>query len=253
MFDLGRQTPKEARRRRRRDWSSSLREKQRREKQRTEQDKLSRGEMGAGWHAGLKTYKQHVFESQMEHETAELKKRLRDSGIPVKMYFKTKPSDNAETAASPLACGHGAAGEDFSEDVDATGRADLIDDPRLQTGEDRYEHKKVVNDAITEWTLQHTKEDVMEIIASAKVPCGAVFNTLELLNDSDLHDRGMMTKIDHPVRGEVTVSGWPVNMSDSHVPITTSPLHGGDNEAIYGDWLGISPEDVKAMRENGVI
>ena len=127
MFDLGRQTPKEARRRRRRDWSSSLREKQRREKQRTEQDKLSRGEMGAGWHAGLKTYKQHVFESQMEHETAELKKRLRDSGIPVKMYFKTKPSDNAETAASPLACGHGAAGEDFSEDVDATGRADLID------------------------------------------------------------------------------------------------------------------------------
>jgi len=133
------------------------------------------------------------------------------------------------------------------------GRADLIDDPRLQTGEDRYEHKKVVNDAITEWTLQHTKEDVMEIIASAKVPCGAVFNTLELLNDSDLHDRGMMTKIDHPVRGEVTVSGWPVNMSDSHVPITTSPLHGGDNEAIYGDWLGISPEDVKVMRENGVI
>jgi hypothetical protein len=122
MFDLGRQTPKEARRRRRRDWSSSLREKQRRE-----QDKLSRGEMGAGWHAGLKTYKQHVFESQMEHETAELKKRLRDSGIPVKMYFKTKPSDNAEATASPLPCGHGAAGEDFSEDVDATGRADLID------------------------------------------------------------------------------------------------------------------------------
>ncbi len=101
--------------------------------------------------------------------------------------------------------------------------------------------------------MQHTKEEVMEIVAGAKVPCGAVYNTYELLNDPDLHERGMMTKIDHPVRGEVTVSGWPVNMSESHVPIKSSPLHGADNEAIYGEWLGIPADEVKAMRENGVI
>ncbi len=89
--------------------------------------------------------------------------------------------------------------------------------------------------------------------AEAKVPCGAVFNTQELMHDTDLHARGVMTKVDHPQRGEVIVSGWPLNMSDSKVPIKSSPLHGEHNEDIYGDWLGYSAEEVKAMRERDVI
>jgi len=55
------------------------------------------------------------------------------------------------------------------------------------------------------------------------------------------------------VRGEVTVSGWPLKMSDSHVPVQSSPLHGADNEAIYGDWLGFSADEVKDMRDREVI
>ena len=61
------------------------------------------------------------------------------------------------------------------------GRADMIDDPKLQTPGDRYEARDQVNGAITEWTMQHTKEEVMAAIAGAGVPCGAVFNTLELI------------------------------------------------------------------------
>ena len=93
----------------------------------------------------------------------------------------------------------------------------------------------------------------MQTIAGAGVPCGAVFNTLELLHDPDLHARGIMTKIDHPQRGEVNVTGWPLKMSDSHVPVQSSPLLGADNEAIYGGWLGYSTDDVKDMRERKVI
>ena len=133
------------------------------------------------------------------------------------------------------------------------GREDLFDDPRLQNGDDRYKHKEVVNEAITQWTMQHAKEDVMTIIAEARVPCGAVFNTKELLNDADFLDRGMMLKIDHPERGEVTVPGWPLNMSDTKVPIKSAPLHGSGNESIYGDWLGCTPQEVADMRAKAVI
>ena len=132
------------------------------------------------------------------------------------------------------------------------GREDLIDDPRLQNPNDRYAARELVDGAITEWTMQHTKEEVMEAIAGAKVPCGAVFNTLELMNDEDLLKRGMMAKIDHPQRGEVTVSGWPLRMSDSHVPVKSSPLLGADNETVYGD-IGFSADEVKEMRERKVI
>ena len=133
------------------------------------------------------------------------------------------------------------------------GREDLAADPRLQDGTARWEHKALVDEAITAWTMQYTKEEVMEIVAEAKVPCGAVYNTKELMHDKDLHARGVMTTIDHPQRGEVIVSGWPLNMSDSKVPVKSSPLHGEHNEDIYGSWLGLSADDVKAMKERDAI
>ena len=111
----------------------------------------------------------------------------------------------------------------------------------------------MVDEAISAWTRQRPKQEVMEKVAGAGVPCGAVFNTLELMNDPDLHARGIMNKIEHPVRGEVIVTGFPIKMSDSFVPVKPSPLHGADNEAIYGAWLGYSPDEVKTLRAREVI
>jgi len=137
--------------------------------------------------------------------------------------------------------------------VRVIGREDLLDDPRLQDGAMRAEHRDIVDGAITAWTSQRPKQEVMEKIAGAGVPCGAVMNTLELLHDPDLHKRGIMTKIDHPVRGEVIVSAFPLKMSDSFVPVKSAPLLGGDNEAVYGEWLGCSPAEVKDLKAREII
>jgi formyl-CoA transferase len=137
--------------------------------------------------------------------------------------------------------------------VRAIGREDLLDDPRMKDGPTRGANAAAVDAAITEWTSTRTKQEVTEIIAGAGVPCGAVMNTLELLNDADLNRRGMIQTIDHPVRGPVKVSGWPLMMSDSKVPLKSAPIHGADNEAIYGEWLGCSAADVKEMRRSKAI
>jgi formyl-CoA transferase len=137
--------------------------------------------------------------------------------------------------------------------VRAIGREDLLDDPRMADGPTRAKNRAAVDAAITQWTSTRTKQEVTEIIAGAGVPCGAVLNTLELLHDPDLHARGMMQKIDHPVRGPVTVPGWPLRMSDSKVALKCAPIHGADTEAIYGEWLGCSVAEVKDMRQRKVI
>ena len=133
------------------------------------------------------------------------------------------------------------------------GRADLLEDERLQSSTDRYTHRDIVDAALSEWTMQHTKDEVMATIAEAKVPCGAVYNTRELLHDPDLHERGIMQVIDHPERGDVTVAGWPLRMSDTKVPVKPSPLHGADNEDIYGKWLGLNADAVKDLKERNII
>lgn len=133
------------------------------------------------------------------------------------------------------------------------GREEFIDDPRMQNPDDRYLVREEIDGAITAWTMQHGKDSVMQTIAEVGVPCGAVYNTLELMHDPDLLARGMMAKVEHPQRGEVTVAGWPLQMSDSQVPIRSSPLHGADNEAVYGEWLGCSADEVAEMRRRSVI
>jgi formyl-CoA transferase len=135
----------------------------------------------------------------------------------------------------------------------AIGREDLIDDRRMQDVSSRFECKDIINAAIEAWTRQHTKKEVMETIAGAGVPCGAVFNMKEQLEDEDLHSRGIMTKINHPVRGEVTVPASPIQMSASKVTVKPSPVHGANNEEIYGQWLGMSTEEVQKMRSENVI
>ena len=42
-------------------------------------------------------------------------------------------------------------------------------------------------------------------------------------------------------------------MSGSNVPVAPAPLLGEHNEAVLGDWLGMSEKDVAALRERGSI
>ena len=101
--------------------------------------------------------------------------------------------------------------------------------------------------------LFRSKQEVTRIIGGAGVPCGAVMTTLELLHDEDLHRRGMMQTIEHPKRGTVTVPGWPLRMSDTKVALKCAPVLGADCEAIYGEWLGCTADEVGQMRQAKVI
>jgi len=120
-------------------------------------------------------------------------------------------------------------------------------------GPTRASNREAVDAAITQWTSQRTKQEVMRVIAGAGVPCGAVLNTLELLHDADLRARGMMQTIDHPVRGSVPVPGWPLRMSDSKVALKSAPELGADSAAVCGEWLGCQPDEIAEMRRQRVI
>ena len=137
--------------------------------------------------------------------------------------------------------------------VKAIGREDLLDDPRMKDGTTRYENEALVDEALSAWTMQHTKQEVTEIIAGAKVPCGAVTSPWELLRDPDMRKRGMVQDVDQPGRGKIPVFGWPVRMSDTKVPLKPAPVHGSNNEDVYGSWLGIPAVEVKAMKKRGEI
>ena len=135
----------------------------------------------------------------------------------------------------------------------AIGRDDLLSDDRFASSANRTRNAAELNAIIESWTTQRNKREVMETLGRAGVPTGAVFDTLELQSDPFLRERGTFATIQHPVRGDFTMPGWPVKMSDSAVPVTSAPLLGQDNDAVYSELLGCTPDQLAALRSARIV
>jgi len=133
------------------------------------------------------------------------------------------------------------------------GRDDLQEDARFATPELRYQNRVVIDEMISAWTRQHDKFEVMKICGKFGVPAGPVLDTQDVLDDPDMRRRGMIATVQHPLQGDFTMPGWPVKMSDSHVPVTSSPVLGSDTEAVYSGLLGRSAAELEALRKDKAI
>ena len=133
------------------------------------------------------------------------------------------------------------------------GRADLIGDPRYSTPQDRFKLHPEIDAMVEAWTLQYDKKTVMEMVGKAGIPAGAVFDSQELQDDPYLRKRGTFVTVKHPVRGEFTIPGWPVKMSDSNVPIVCSPMLGAHNAEVLKEMLGYTAEQVAKLKTEKVL
>jgi formyl-CoA transferase len=134
----------------------------------------------------------------------------------------------------------------------AMGRADLVGDPRYETGEARWQHRDDVNAMVEAWTMQRSKHEVMKILAGAGVPCGACLDTGEVLADPHLRARDMIVEVEHPVRGRYVTAGNPVKLSASPTKISAAPLLGQHRREILNE-LGYDDAAISALESEGAI
>ncbi len=137
--------------------------------------------------------------------------------------------------------------------LEVMGREDLKGDERYATGELRFQRREEVDGIVEEWTMKHTKYEVMNTLAQAGVVAGACLNAKDLFSDPHLIERGMIATVDHPQRGEWTIFGSPIKMSDSPTQVTAAPLLGQHTGEVLADLLGYSEEQVDSLRQEGVV
>ena len=132
-------------------------------------------------------------------------------------------------------------------------RDDLIDDPRYTKRSERNARFDEVYKYISAWTTQRDKFTVMRQMGEAGIPCGAVFDSQDILSDPHLRERGMVATLRHPTRGELTMPTCAVQMDDSPLELRPAPLLGQHNAEVYHELLGLSAEALKALEAEGVI
>ncbi|WP_158931071.1 CaiB/BaiF CoA-transferase family protein [Acidisphaera sp. S103] len=136
----------------------------------------------------------------------------------------------------------------------AAGRDDLLDDPRFRTMHDRSRHLDEVNAIVTAWTSGLTKAEVAEQAQRFRIPCFPVRDVSEVMHDPHMHCRGMLEWVDHPDLGNVVLPTSPIRLHETDVaPATPSPRLGQHNDEVYGGWLGLNPDEIAALRAEGVI
>jgi formyl-CoA transferase len=142
----------------------------------------------------------------------------------------------------------------FRAILDVMGRPDLKDDPRFLTRSTRVANFAAVDELIESWTKTLTKNEIARRMLAAAVPCAAVRDLSEVMNDENMHARGSLQWINHPDLGRVVLPHSPlVFEGTARRPIEPSLPLGASNEAIFGKLLGHSEDELMAYNEEGVI
>jgi formyl-CoA transferase len=135
----------------------------------------------------------------------------------------------------------------------AIGREDLHADPRCTDAKTRWAHRDALNEIIAAWTRARTKHQVMAELGKAGVPCGAVLDTAEVLDDPHLNARGQIHTIEHPTRGRFRLPGCPVRLSASPAPTTAPPLAGEHTADVLAEVLALAPHEIAELRARGLL
>ncbi len=137
--------------------------------------------------------------------------------------------------------------------LDVIGRPELAEDQRFATLEGRWENREALDEIIAEWTRTRGKQDIMDVMGAAGVPCGAVQDTGEVLADPHLKAREMIVDLEYGRRGVYQTVGCPIKLSASPADITRPPELGEHTDDVLRDLLRINEDDIARLHQDKVV
>lgn len=142
----------------------------------------------------------------------------------------------------------------FARLCDVLGHAEWASDERFATNRARVANRKELIPRLRQATVMRSTREWVDILERSGVPCGPVNTLDEVFDDPQIRARGMKQTVAHPDLGEVPTVGNPIKLKLTPVTYRTAPpLLGEQSERVLQQVAGLSPEQIKALRERGVI
>jgi crotonobetainyl-CoA:carnitine CoA-transferase CaiB-like acyl-CoA transferase len=157
----------------------------------------------------------------------------------------------AEDGALVLAVGNDGQWRTFCH---VTGLASLADDPRFATNAARVEHYGELRPLISRAIRARSRQEWIDRLVPAGVPCAAVRGLDEVLADPQLAAREMIQSVSHPEAGPLKVLGVPIKLSDTPGSVDRPPPRLGEHTAgVLQEVLGLQPGEIAELGADGVI
>ena len=141
----------------------------------------------------------------------------------------------------------------FKRLMEAIGRADMAEDPRLATNQGRVQHEAEIDTVLSRWTQSLPSEQVLQCLENARVPSGPIYNVEDIFADPQYKARGMLESV--PVDGgSITIPAIAPKLS--RTPGATEwagPAVGSHTREVFGELLGLNEAELTALMEQGVV
>ena len=141
----------------------------------------------------------------------------------------------------------------FRRLCEALGLNDLLSEPRVNTIQDRREHRDLILPRLEALFPTKPVAHWLKRLEDAAVPAGPIFDLGAVFSDPQVLHRKMVTQVKHPQLGETKLLGIPVKLSETPGEIRRPPpILGQHTDEILKE-LGYGESDISSLRARAVI
>ena len=137
--------------------------------------------------------------------------------------------------------------------MQAIGRPELADDPRMANNAGRVVHEKELDQAIGAWTGSLKAAEVLDVLGRADVPSGPIYSVVDMLADPHFNARGLFEEVQVNGRSLKIPAMMPFLSETPGRTDWPGPTIGAHNDEILGSLLGYGADDLAALSRDGVI
>jgi crotonobetainyl-CoA:carnitine CoA-transferase CaiB-like acyl-CoA transferase len=137
----------------------------------------------------------------------------------------------------------------------AIGREDLLDSP-FRNPQWRMAHNDEIAAMLTVFFIERTQAELMALGAEHRVPIGIMPTVAELMEWPGLLEKHFWQELDHPDAGRQTYPGPPFTLQGGNgdgFVLRRAPRLGEHTESVLVGRLGLSADEVRALRERGIV
>lgn len=141
----------------------------------------------------------------------------------------------------------------FQRLMEVAGRSDMAADPRMANNAGRVQHELEIDNALAAWCMSKNSADILQLLESARVPAGPIYNVRDMFADPHFNARGMFERVE--------INGKPLSIPAILPKLSSTPGRtdwpggnvGSHTEEILQSILNFSPEQIVELKNAGVV